>query len=141
MSTEQIILFSYLYFLQYTTNFVIYAARSEQYRRAYIQYLKTTLPWLFKISSVSSRSGGRRQRPNIFIINSVQSAPQLTSPSKGTKGSIKVDLKVILQNNLNKQKKLIICRKLLRAQIRQDCTLFLPIYLMEIPQALISTLI
>ena len=125
MSTEQIILFSYLYFLQYTTNFVIYAARSEQYRRAYIQYLKTTLPWLFKISSGSSRSGGRRQRPNIFIINSVQSAPQLTSPSKGTKGSIKVDLKVcIVENIMSSEKKLIICRKLLRAQIRQDCTPF-----------------
>ena len=35
-----------LYWFQYTTNFVIYAARSEQYRRAYSQYIKTTLPWL-----------------------------------------------------------------------------------------------
>merc|ERR1712078_649819 len=82
-----------LYWFQYTTNFVIYAGRSEQYRRAYIQYLKTTLPWLFKIGSGASRPGGRRHRPNIYIINSVQSAPQLTSPSKGTKGGIKVDLK------------------------------------------------
>ena len=84
---------------------MIYAARSEQYRRAYIQYLKTTLPWLFKISSGSSRSGGRRQRPNIFIINSVQSAPQLTSPSKGTKGSIKLDLKVCIVKNIISSKK------------------------------------
>ena len=36
-----------LYWLQYTTNFVVYAGRSEQYRRAYLQYIKTTLPWLF----------------------------------------------------------------------------------------------
>ena len=116
---------------------MIYAARSEQYRRAYIQYLKTTLPWLFKISSGSSRSGGRRQRPNIFIINSVQSAPQLTSPSKGTKGSIKVDLKVcIVKNIILSEKKLIICRKLLRAQTRQDCTPFFT-NIMKIPQALI----
>ena len=90
---------------QYTTNFVIYAGRSEQYRRAYIQYLKTTLPWLFKIGSGASRSGGRRQRPNIFIINSVQSAPQLTSPSKGTKGSIKVDLKVDNNDAINRKEK------------------------------------
>ena len=117
------------YILQYTTNFVIYAARSEQYRRAYIQYLKTTLPWLFKIGSGSSRSGGRRQRPNIFIINSVQSAPQLTSPSKGTRGSIKVDVKVNFKEIIQtSEKKMNIFRKVLRVQIRQDCIPILSIY-------------
>ena len=35
-----------LYWCQYTTNFVIYAGRSEQYRKAYTQYIRTTLPWL-----------------------------------------------------------------------------------------------
>ncbi len=109
------ILSKYLYLLQYTTNFVIYAGRSEQYRRAYIQYLKTTLPWLFKIGSGSSRSGTRRQRPNIFIINSVQSAPQLTSPSKGTRGSIKVDVKVwfttIISSTIIMRKSLLFVEK------------------------------
>ena len=38
-----------LYWLQYTTNFVVYAGRSEQYRRAYTQYIKTTLPWLTSV--------------------------------------------------------------------------------------------
>ena len=38
-----------LYWLQYTTNFVVYAGRSEQYRRAYTQYIKTTLPWLSSV--------------------------------------------------------------------------------------------
>ena len=38
-----------LYWLQYTTNFVVYAGRSEQYRRAYTQYIKTSLPWLHTV--------------------------------------------------------------------------------------------
>ena len=33
--------------LQYTLNFVIYAARSDQYRAAYLTYLKKKLPLLF----------------------------------------------------------------------------------------------
>ena len=35
-----------LYWFQYSTNFIIYAAKSEQYRRAYRLYLRTCLPWL-----------------------------------------------------------------------------------------------
>ena len=53
-----------LLLFQYTTNFVIYAARSEQYRKAYIQYIKTTVPWLFEWK------GSSKRRPRIFIINS-----------------------------------------------------------------------
>ena len=35
-----------LYWFQYSTNFIIYAAKSEQYRRAYRLYMRTCLPWL-----------------------------------------------------------------------------------------------
>ena len=85
--------------LQYTTNFVIYAARSEQYRKAYIHYIKTTLPWLFEFSSPIWR---RKQQPSIFIINPVlrrtNSSPELTLCNKGKRsdksGSIKVDMKL-----------------------------------------------
>merc|ERR1719422_1631262 len=71
-----------LYWFQYTTNFVIYAARSEQYRRAYIQYLKTTLPWLFEISpATQDRRNGKRKKNTIYIINPVlrrtSSTPEL----------------------------------------------------------------
>ena len=48
--------------MQYSTNFVIYAARSGQYRKAYILFLRSCLPWLFK-----SKSGIKP----IFIINPI----------------------------------------------------------------------
>ena len=60
------------YLLQYATNFVIYAGRSEQYRRAYTQYLRTTLPWLWR-AGAGQRAGpraGAGQRA-VFIINPV----------------------------------------------------------------------
>jgi len=79
-----------VYWLQYTTNFVIYAARSEQYRKAYIQYIKTTVPWLFEWK------GSSKRRPRIFIINSglrrTRSSPTLTVSKD--KSSIKLDVKV-----------------------------------------------
>ena len=63
-----------LYLLQYATNFVIYAGRSEQYRRAYTQYLRTTLPWLWRGGTEGrGRAGAGRgagQRA-VFIINPV----------------------------------------------------------------------
>ena len=58
-----------LYWFQYTTNFVIYAGRSEQYRRAYTQYIKTTLPWLWDFTD-SDRKHLRHPRTcyqNIFL--------------------------------------------------------------------------
>ena len=50
------------FLLQYTLNFVIYAARSEQYRTAYLRYLKKKLPFLFGINN-------SRKHNTIFIIN------------------------------------------------------------------------
>ena len=47
---EQNLVCFILYWFQYTTNWIIYAARSEQYRKAYSQYIKTTLPWLCNLS-------------------------------------------------------------------------------------------
>merc|ERR1712133_22575 len=84
-----------LYWFQYTTNFVIYAARSEQYRKAYIQYIKTTLPWCFKISP-SATNRKRRKKNTIYIINPVlrrtSSTPELNFHKD--KNSLKVDVKV-----------------------------------------------
>ena len=51
-----------LSFFQYTLNFVIYAARSEQYRTAYLRYLKKKFPLLFGIHK-------SRKHNTIFIIN------------------------------------------------------------------------
>ena len=67
---------------QYTTNFVIYAARSEQYRKAYIQYIKTTLPWLFDDINYPQRNQKpRTRRSDVFIIDPLvrrtSSLPQL----------------------------------------------------------------
>ena len=47
---------------QYTLNFVVYAARSEQYRRAYLSYLKEKLSQVFGIN-------GSQIHSTIFIIN------------------------------------------------------------------------
>jgi len=62
-----------IYWLQYTTNFIIYAARSMQYRKAYIEYMRTALPWLFKKK--------KRNLETIFIISQnhrrFKSAPEL----------------------------------------------------------------
>ena len=44
---------------QYSSNFIIYAAKSEQYRRAYRLYLRTCLPWLLP---------GRRNS-QVFVID------------------------------------------------------------------------
>ena len=49
--------------LQYTLNFVIYAARSDQYRAAYLTYLKKKLPLLFGLHR------GRKSNNTVFIIN------------------------------------------------------------------------
>jgi len=52
-----------LYWMQYTTNFVLYAGRNPQYRKAYILYLRTSIPWLFTKKK-------ERQKENIFNISS-----------------------------------------------------------------------
>ena len=88
---------------QYTTNFVIYAARSEQYRKAYIHYIKTTLPWLFDgvTSPRRHKRPGHARAASIFIINPVvrrsNSSPQLTFNNRDKSGAvrgIKVDMKL-----------------------------------------------
>ena len=88
---------------QYTTNFVIYAARSEQYRKAYIHYIKTTLPWLFDgVTSTRRQKGpGHARAASIFIINPVvrrsNSSPQLTFNNRDKSGAVrgmKVDMKL-----------------------------------------------
>ena len=53
---------------QYSTNFIIYAARSVQYRRAYILFIRSCLPWLFEINP----SGKSKRKLNaIFIIHPI----------------------------------------------------------------------
>ena len=88
---------------QYTTNFVIYAARSEQYRKAYIHYIKTTLPWLFDgvTSPRRHKRPGHARAASIFIINPVvrrsNSSPQLTFNNRDKSGAVrgmKVDMKL-----------------------------------------------
>ena len=48
--------------LQYTLNFIVYASRSEQYRKAYLRYLKVKLPSVFGNHDSQIHS-------TIFIIN------------------------------------------------------------------------
>ena len=49
-------------FFKYTLNFVIYAARCEQYRKAYSSYIRNKFPWIFGIFK-------SRQCNTIVIIN------------------------------------------------------------------------
>ena len=66
--------------LQYIINFIIYARRSEQYRKAYVQYLRATFAWLFDINT-------RRRERTIFILSPV--VKKCEAPS----ASVKLDMK------------------------------------------------
>ena len=51
--------------MQYTTNFAVYAGRSEQYRRAYAQYLR----WAGRRVREWGQRDRARPRQTVFIIN------------------------------------------------------------------------
>ena len=74
------------YVLQYIINFIIYAGRSEQYRKAYVQYIRATFPWLFDLKNT------RRER-TIFILS-----PEVKKCSRASvnleANSIKLDMKL-----------------------------------------------
>ena len=57
-----IMIFLCVFLFQYTMNFVVYVARSDQYRTAFTRYLKTKLPCLFGVWKSEIHS-------TIFIIN------------------------------------------------------------------------
>ena len=68
--------------LQYIINFIIYAGRSEQYRKAYVQYLRATFAWLFDINT-------RRRERTIFILSPV--VKKCEAPSASVKLDMKLD--------------------------------------------------
>ena len=87
-------LLSYAFNFQYMLNFVIYAARSEHYRAAYLQYLKEKLSFLFG----AFRSGKQNR---IFIINHRRTAsnPELYKDNRNErKVDVKLEYSLHLQN-------------------------------------------
>jgi len=81
------LVFFILYWLQYGLNFVVYAARSEQYRMAYKLYIKKQLPFLFRICKT-------KERNSVFFINS---SPELDT----NKGKNKEDIPVRVGRSLD----------------------------------------
>ena len=75
------------YALQYIINFIIYAGRSEQYRKAYVQYIKATFPsWLFDINK-------RRRERTIFILSPAVKKCSTASVNLD-RNNIKLDMKL-----------------------------------------------
>ena len=73
--------------LQYIINFIIYAGRSEQYRKAYVQYIKATFPsWLFDINK-------RRRERTIFILSPAGKKCSTASVNLD-RNNIKLDMKL-----------------------------------------------
>merc|ERR1739838_275201 len=81
------LVFFILYWLQYGLNFVVYAARSEQYRMAYKLYIKKQLPFLFRICKT-------KERNSVLFINS---SPELDT----NKGKNKEDIPVRVGRSLD----------------------------------------
>ena len=80
-----------LLFFKYSFNFVIYAARSEQYRKAYLRYMKEKLPWVFGIRKTQKHN-------TIFIINPPISCPELHQ------NQVKMDMKLEYSLDLEHEK-------------------------------------
>ena len=84
-----------LLFFKYSFNFVIYAARSEQYRKTYLRYLREKLPWLFGIRKTKKHN-------TIFIINppirKTASSPELHQ------NQVKMDMKLKYSLDLEYEK-------------------------------------
>ena len=72
--------------LQYIINFVIYAGRSEQYRKAYVQFIRATLPWLSDINN-------RRRERTVFILSPAVKKCSGASVNLDT-NNIKLDMKL-----------------------------------------------
>jgi len=82
-----------VYWMQYTTNFVLYAGRNKEYRKAYVKFLRTALPWLFE----KKQSNNRGQE--IFVIS--VSAPEMTVSKKGDRKNVKLDLELHYRYSLD----------------------------------------
>ena len=80
-------------YFQYTTNFVLYAGRNKEYRKAYVKFLRTALPWLFE----KKQSNNRGQE--IFVIS--VSAPEMTVSKKGDRKNVKLDLELHYRYSLD----------------------------------------
>ena len=75
------------FYFQYDLNFLVYAARNNQYRMAYKLYIRKQLPFLFRICKT-------KERNSIFFINS---SPELDS----NKGKKKEDIHVRVGRSLD----------------------------------------
>ena len=91
--------------LQYSTNFIIYAARSGQYRKAYILFLKSCLPWLFQRNSTSYHRS-KRGINRIFIINPIMkrfsSTPDLFKYRNPKNGNLEENINLSLDLRFEK---------------------------------------